>query len=70
MAHVFQDNANGRYLVHHRMIPGSRKSFIRNKRDVEFAVAKALVQLWAWEQQISGVEPPLPQELVGLASSV
>ena len=66
---VHIDLKNGRFRVHHRQLKGSCKSFSWNKVGPETATAKALVQMWAWEQQVSGEACPLPEEVVLLAAS-
>ena len=55
------DLKNGRYLVHHRRLSGSRKSFSWTKRGVVEAAASGLVHMWTWEGAYSGTahRPPV-----------
>jgi hypothetical protein len=61
------DLPNGRYFVHHRRKPGSRKSFSWSKIGSGVAAAKVLVQLWSWDCEITGADMPLAPEMVDVA---
>lgn len=66
---VYMDVPNGRFRVCHRKLAGTNKSFSWGKRGPQKASAQALVQLWAWDQQVTGTPCPLPLEIVDLATS-
>jgi hypothetical protein len=66
---VHMDVPNGRFRVGHRKLAGTDKSFSWNKRGPQTAAAQALVQLWAWDQQVTGTPCPLPFEIVELATA-
>ena len=60
---VVVDERNGRYLVSHRLLEATRKSFSWTKRGVDCAVALSLVQLWSWDTSRTGQCIPLPAEV-------
>ena len=64
----YKDLTLQRFKIHHLRVPGEVKSFAWTRRGVPAAYAEALKQLWSWEQQLYGVECPLPPELLSLAS--
>jgi hypothetical protein len=55
--------------VHHKDLKGSSKSFSWTEVGESMAAARAMVQVWAWEQQVSGALCPLPPEMLVLARS-
>ena len=63
-ANVVCDDDNGRFLISHKAIVGSRGSISWTKRGNVEAVRLALVQLWAWDRTVGGPPCPLPAALI------
>ncbi len=57
-----------RFRVRHLRVPGEVKSFAWTQRGVPQSYAKALTQMWHWEQSCYGVQCPLPPALTALAN--
>lgn len=62
---VVVDNQDGRFMLHHAGIPGSRRSISWTTRGMELACRDCLRQLWSWEVSLTGGECPLPPEMLG-----
>ena len=62
---VYKDSSEGRFLLHHKGIPGTRRSVSWTQRGEEEAIRESLNTLWSWECSFSGDDCPIDPEYIG-----
>lgn len=68
-ATCYPDNRNGRSLLHHHGLPGSRLSVSWTKRGMVATMQACLRIMWGWEKQLYNRDCPSPGELLGEATT-